>query len=276
MVDNSQMDQMDHNGSDAGNTESRRLLHHYWLFTLNNYTMDQMDHIDQIFRNDCEWFVMQEEIGEETHTPHIQGTLKFKQRKRLTELKKYCKEIHWEPTRCIDKAIEYCSKEKTRKENGKQWIYGITIKKALKPITLWQQWQLDIVKICKTEPDDRTIHWYWERKGNTGKTTLARYLARNHDAIQLEGKKSDILYCAAEHESEIYIYDLERSMETYVSYGSLEKIKNGFYMCSKYKSKPIDRNPPHVFVFANFPPDTTQLSTDRWHIVHIKTDEDLK
>lgn len=98
---------------------------------------------------------------------------------------------------------------------------------------------------------------------------MLRYLIRNHGAVPLEGKKDSILYCAAEFESEIYVYDIERSLETYVSYGAIEKIKNGCYMVAKYESKPIDRNPPHVLIFANFAPNEKMLSADRWHIVHI-------
>ena len=58
-------------------------------------------------------------------------------------------------------------------------------------------------------------------------------------------------------------------MEDYVSYGSIEKIKNGYFMCSKYESKPIVRNSPHVFIFANFEPELDALSLDRWHIVNL-------
>jgi hypothetical protein len=216
--------------------------------------------------HECKWYIFQEETGEQG-TQHLQGTISLKTRERRTALQKWQKEIHWESTRCVSASIAYCSKEKTR--TGKRWTHGIEITEGLKEITLWQKWQFKIEEICKTEPDDRTIHWYWEPIGKTGKTTLARYLTRKYKAIPLEGKKNDVLYCAAQHKSKIYIYDLERTMENYISYGSIEKIKNGYYMCSKYKSEPIDRNPPHVFVFANFPPDKTALSEDRWDIVKI-------
>jgi hypothetical protein len=251
----------------AGNTEKQSLQKDYWCFTYNNYTIEKIEQLVQIFSHECDWYIFQEENGEETGTPHLQGTLKLKKRQRMTALKKWNVKISWKPTKSVSASMTYCTKEKTR--TGRQWVHGIKIPE--KEITLWQKWQFEIEEICKTEPDDRTIHWYWEPIGKTGKTTLARYLTRKYRAIPLEGKKNDVLYCAAQHESEIYIYDLERTMENYISYGSIEKIKNGYYMCSKYKSKPIDRNPPHVFVFANFPPDKTALSEDRWHIVKIQT-----
>ena len=60
--------------------------------------------------------------------------------------------------------------------------------------------------------------------------------------------------------------DIERSMEDYISYGAIEKIKNGYFMCAKYESKPIIRNPPHLLIFANFKPNIDELSLDRWVI----------
>jgi len=164
-----------------------------------------------------------------------------------------------------DDNITYCSKEGKFKTNFK-------IKKPLKKLACEDNmypWQKNIIKIIESEPDDRTIHWYWEPNGCSGKTTFSKYLTRKFDAVPLEGKKNDILYCAAEFESDIYIYDIERSLEEFVSYGAIEKIKNGYYMCAKYESKPIDRNPPHVIIFANFPPDIEKLSKDRWNIVLI-------
>jgi len=125
------------------------------------------------------------------------------------------------------------------------------------------------ILIAETEPDDRTIYWYWCEKGKSGKTTFAKYLSYHYGAIPLEGKKNDILFTAAEYDSNIYIFDLERSMEGHVSYAALEKIKNGFYMVGKYEGKPIIRNSPHVIVFANFAPDEEKLSQDRWKVKHL-------
>jgi len=65
----------------------------------------------------------------------------------------------------------------------------------------------------------------------------------------------------------VYIYDIERSLEDHISYGAIEKIKNGYFMCSKYESKPIIRPCSHVICFANFEPNNMKLSVDRWHVV---------
>ena len=54
-------------------------------------------------------------------------------------------------------------------------------------------WEKEIIEIIKNEPDDRTIYWFWEPTGCTGKTTFAKYLYIKHGAIQL--KKKRMIYC---------------------------------------------------------------------------------
>lgn len=131
-------------------------------------------------------------------------------------------------------------------------------------------WEKDIINIITNKADNRTIHWYWEPVGNIGKSTFSKFLSHFYGAVPLEGKKNDILYCASMFPSNIYIYDIERSLEDHLSYGAIEKIKNGFYMCAKYESKPVIRACPHLICFANFEPNYEKLSADRWHVVRLK------
>ena len=60
--------------------------------------------------------------------------------------------------------------------------------------------------------------------------------------------------------------DFTRDVEEYVSYQAIEAIKNGIFYNTKYESKMITYNSPHVIIFANFFPDITKLSSDRWVI----------
>lgn len=233
-----------------------------WCFTLNNYTVEQKEQLSlQFAKANCK-FVIGEEVGE-GGTPHLQGYIECDRRIRPIETFKTT-QVHWEKCRGDrDSNIKYCTKD------GK-FTSTFPVPRPVKTIEQLRPWQLEIEQIISQEADDRTIHWYWEPAGNFGKTTFCKYLSLKHKAIPLEGKKNDILYCAAEFESDIYIWDLERSMEEFISYGALEKIKNGYFMCSKYESKPIVRNCPHVICFANFPPRLECLSADRWHVVELK------
>lgn len=239
----------------------------YWVFRLSNYTIEDMETLETKFLALNAKYIFGEEICPTTGTPHLQGYAEFEYKVRPIETIGI-KRIHWikrARDATTEDNIRYCSKDGKYKTNFK-------IKQPLKKLACEENlypWQITILEILKSEPDDRTIHWYWDEKGCGGKTTFCKFLTRKFGAIPLEGKKNDVLYCAAEFESNLYLYDIERSLEDFVSYGAIEKIKNGYYMCAKYESKPIDRNPPHVFVFANFPPDEDKLSKDRWNIVKI-------
>lgn len=253
------------NGSERVGNTKRPSPSKHWCFTLNNYKEKHIQSLNSTFGSikDCKYIVGRE-VGEEG-TPHLQGYVYFPTKKRPLSLG-LSKRIHWE--KCKGSQIEnikYCSKEGATFGN----LLPIRPLKVLKEEQLYL-WQKKVVSIIQKEPDDRKIYWFWEPDGNTGKTTFSKYLSHVYGAIPIEGKKNDILFCAAQYEANIYIFDLERSMEEYVSYAAMEKIKNGYFMCSKYESRPINRNPPHVIVFANFAPDESKLSSDRWKIIAMK------
>lgn len=249
-----------------GNTINQSPPAKRWCFTLNNYDEKEYMELKQYFSSNNCIFCIGKEIGL-NETPHLQGYVNFASKIRLSALKKINNRAHWEKCRGNEQDnLTYCSKDGKFETNAK-------IARPLKILKDEQlfDWQKEIVNICKSEPHDRKIYWFWDTEGNKGKTALAKYLCHNLGAVIIEGKKSDILFCAAEHESDIYICDFERSMEEFIPYGALEKIKNGLYMSSKYESKPIIRNSPHLICFANFLPDRTKLSKDRWVIKGIKS-----
>lgn len=246
----------------VGNTKRPPASKH-WCFTLNNYNEQDCILLDKILVAPNKYIVGLE-VGE-NGTPHLQGYIEFATKCRPLEISDIPKAIHWEKCRSPKHAIEYCKKEDNYYTNMKTK----RPLKILEDIQLYK-WQWDIVNMITKIPDDRKIYWYWSKKGNTGKSTFKKYLCAKHDAIPMgSGKKSDILYCAAEYESDLYVFDFERSIEDHVSYGAIENVKDGCYMCPKYESKPVIRNSPHIIVFANFKPDMTQLSDDRWVIRNI-------
>lgn len=240
-----------------------------WCFTFNNYTEMELSEIISKFSSivpvESTYWIIGKEIGEQG-THHLQGYIECKKKFRPTKLKLPNK-IHWE--RCKGERsdnIDYCTKDKNYIKSD-----NVYVEKQLKILerTELYKWQTEILDIVTQEPHDRKIYWYWEAKGGIGKTTFAKYLSAYHGAVPVEGCKNDILYCCATFPSDTYIFDFERSMEDYISWGAIEKIKNGYYMCAKYESKPIVRNPPHVIIFANFPPDLDKLSKDRWVVNKI-------
>jgi len=99
-------------------------------------------------------------------------------------------------------------------------------------------------------------------------------------ALIFDGRKSDILYGASEYvqsldeetafsRDHIFIFDFSRSLENFISYDGLEKIKGGIWYSTKFKSKMCLCNPPRVICFANFPPNEEKMSEDRWNIINV-------
>lgn len=252
-------------GSGVGNTiipRTRIFASKKWCFTAY---IEPNEMIELIGSNGSYFFGV--ELCPTTGRQHLQGFITFKEKCRPCEKIKN-KNIHWEKQKGSDEDNhKYCSKD------GKVF----TNIEKYKPVKTLEEnqlydWEREVIKIIKQDPDDRKIYWFWEPDGNKGKTTFCKYLSIKYKAIPLEGKKNDILFCAASFPSNLYVWDLERSMEDYISYGAIEKIKNGYYMCSKYESKPIIRDCPHVLIFANFKPDKKALSEDRWVIKNLSKD----
>lgn len=142
-------------------------------------------------------------------------------------------------------------------------VYQASRTKPICDITLWK-WQAELEKELKGNPDSRKIIWYYDEYGNTGKSTMARWLVANTDTIVTEGKKADVLY--GYQGERIVIFDLSRSTEEYTPYDTIEKLKNGVYFNTKYESGMRVYDQPHVVVFANFEPDRTKMSADRWDV----------
>lgn len=130
----------------------------------------------------------------------------------------------------------------------------------------WQQELLDILHEPK-EANDRRVHWWWESTGNTGKSTLASYLVRNKSALKAANKTVDTAYMW--NGSPIVLFDFSRSMEDHVNFDLIEQMCSGIVVSTKYQSSMKTYKSPHVVIFANFEPDKTKLSEDRWAIKEI-------
>jgi hypothetical protein len=112
--------------------------------------------------------------------------------------------------------------------------------------------------------------------GNTGKTWMSRYLLATlrENCIRLENSKSDNIKYAYNGER-VVIFDFGRSQADHVNYEVIESVKNGIMFSGKYESCSKTFDIPHVVIFANFEPDLTKLSADRWDVRHF-TEDDLK
>lgn len=237
-----------------------------WCFTLNNYTLEEMETLETLFRSNGN-FIFGKEVGEQG-TPHLQGYVEFDKKVRPIEFVGN-KRISWRKSKGTkEQNITYCSKENNFITN---FILPEKLKDPLANIELYN-WQKDILNIIKTEPDSRKIYWFYDSKGNIGKTSLAKHICiNNKNCIFLGGKAGDIKSAIADMpiKPKICIFGFPRSLENFVSYQALEEVKDGIFFSGKYESSMCLFNPPHVICFANFAPDKDKLSMDRWVIKNL-------
>lgn len=139
----------------------------------------------------------------------------------------------------------------------------------------WQERLLDVVH---ENPNPRKIHWIWEDVGNVGKSWMAKYLMAMENAVLLTpGKKADMAYIFSKNPTKIVIFDLSRTTaptdgkEHYLDgvYSLAEDIKNGMVTSYKYDSANVLTTGSHVIFFANFAPDMTKWSQDRYLITRL-------
>lgn len=255
---------------DGGNTNSPSPIQISpairWCFTLNNYTELETSSIVSIITENCKYAIVGKEVGE-SGTPHLQGYIEFKKKKRPLSVFS-CKRIHWEKSKGDrEDNYNYCSK-------GNDILIAIGVPKPIKIITDLYPYQKRIENLYFTEPDDRKVYWFWETIGNIGKTAFIKYMVVKYGVLFCNGGKytdiMNLVFNCDMDNCKCVIFDLPRANEGKISYSSLESIKNGMVCNTKYETGVKLFNPPHLFIFANFPPDEPELlSNDRWVIEEL-------
>lgn len=255
-----QMTQEDTTEKCRGNTKSR-----HFCFTINNYTQTDIDTVKTFFDK----YTFQEEQGS---TKHLQGVGSFNNARSWNLVKKTLPKAHIEVCRNLKASIEYCSKSDTK--IGQCWSTHIAvIKDPLAGKELYS-WQKSILELIKTEPDDRKIHWFWDSKGNIGKTSFIKHaLLHNKNATYIAGGTKDMLFAISTKLEEnpnintVFI-NIPRCVE-HIGFNGIEQIKDGLIFNSKYESGYKMFNPPHIIIMANVEPDLMRMSEDRWVIKNL-------
>lgn len=238
------------------------------FFTWNNYTKGDIELLlETLGKIEPVKYVFQEETGE-NGTNHLQGVIILKHKMRDTEFKLPSK-IHWEKLKKEDAAVAYCQKAATR--TGQTWKFGFP--KPIQTIEILRPWQQTIYNMTLTEPNDRTINWFWEPTGNVGKSAFVKYMVVRHRALFCFGGKTtdiiNLIFNTNMDECTTIIFDIPRVHEGKVAYTVMEQIKNGLICNTKYETGQKAFNPPHVICMANFEPDLEKLSIDRWNVVKL-------
>lgn len=282
------MEHMEQNGtSEEGNTKTsshatkeKKTYKKYrrWTITINNYQSDDRKEIIKIIGTKTQ-YILAHETGEKG-TPHIQGYIEFKNPRTFSGMQKLFPRAHIEVAKGNKKDnFKYCSKDgdyltNINLETFKQRVINSILKKY-ENIT-WKPWQTKVLNlIAENGEDTRTINWFWEQKGNTGKSFICKYIACKYDVVICEGKKNDIfnqvnIMLEAEKLPKVVILDIPRTNINYINYGAIEQLKNGLLYSGKYEGGVCIFPSPIVIAFANEAPDRRALSEDRWNIIEIE------
>lgn len=102
--------------SDSRNTKDKRIRAFAWLFTLNNYTEEDISHITDPILSEKYEYIFQEEKGQ-VGTKHLQGYIKYKNKVSFSTVKKLLPKAHIETAKNKYAVMNYCRKDNTR--NGK-------------------------------------------------------------------------------------------------------------------------------------------------------------
>ena len=259
----------------GGNTKTPKVRENQltkWVFTLNNYTEDDILEILETCKAFCKKWGFQTEIGEEG-TPHLQGAIWLKKAMRWSEFK-LSKNIHWEKMKSDKGSNDYVQKDESFA--GRRWNSGLEPpEEPLDIITELYPWQQKCLDIYNTKPHPRHIHWFWKKEGGSGKSEFVKYMVHHHGVMFCRGgKASDVINMCFNHnmrKTKLVIWDLPRNTGNAISYQALECIKDGLIANTKYETGALIFNRPHIFIFANSPPmedeDETMMSKDKF-VVH--------
>ena len=261
------------------NKDARETLWKRCLFTLNNYTQDDIKTLTGSNGSEVPTLCFQEE---EEGCKHLQGFMIFAVKKRPVK--------YWTPimghnrtsfrvmSGSVVKNVAYCTDLVKRIPDGYVYTRGCPEPTVLMTRELCYPIQLAIADkyIEKEDPlFGRYLHWYYEETGNWGKSQTATYMIDQMEATEVSGCKKDVT-CGIQKLIEkrgqcppIVIVDIPRDSASYVSYGGLELIKNGKFFSEKYESGMCRFNRPHIICFANTPPAYEKMSLDRWKVWNV-------
>lgn len=268
-------------------------------FTLNNYTPENEAYLSSL---ECRYLVYGREVGA-SGTPHLQGTVVFPHPLRLSAAIKTLPGAHVEVTRNLEASIAYSKKDGNFSEYGAppsqgrrsdlqkavdaaksglslkslraehpevmcrysafiEQVRADNLKPSCPSIEL-RPWQLSLLDVLKSPPDDRSIYLLIDPVGGAGKSTFCRYLYATQDGVELFGSAKSADIACAVSEPKIALFDFSRSLDEFRPWGMVESVKNGVVFSGKYKSGVKLFSSPHVVVFTNSDIEPNKLSIDR-------------
>lgn len=233
-------------------------------------------------------WIFQLEQAPTTGTYHYQGRFSLPTGMRLGEQKsrfpEFGKYMHITPecTGNEEASAFYSMKEDSRK--GGPWHdkdEARYVPKSVRDITL-----NDFQSLCTSKiegQDDRKVLFVIDVAGNTGKSTLVRYLCCRKGALRVPPtmrSAHDMIQFIFGQVTQLdkvhtIVLDIPRShSKTWDSYlAALETLKDGYVYDQRYTAKNKYMEPPKLLVLCNEKPPRHHLSDDRWSFVYMDAGE---
>lgn len=259
-----------------------------FCFTVNNWTSEQYSMLLAYCIKYCHKYIIGKEIGE-SGTPHLQGAIWLRTRDRFSGiLNKVGFHFHIEKMEgSWPQSMRYCKKDGDYVFKDDSYIEPYDGFDLPNHSQLYR-WQHQIVEQLKLPPVERQVNWYWSHLGGVGKSKFIKYLHFHNPNILVcnQAGHKDVMFYVSENLKDpngkpTIIFDLHRDAQNKISYKTIEVLLNGLIFSGKYKSNALIFKNPHLFIFANSPPDDdcTRMSTDRWNIVcldsTVQNDDDI-
>jgi hypothetical protein len=132
-------------------------------------------------------------------------------------------------------------------------------------------WQSELDTRLDGPSDDRSVNFYVDHAGNSGKSWYCGYLLGKRNDVQVlgPGKRDDLAYIV-DVTTKVFLFNIPRGNMEYLNYGLLESLKDRMVMSTKYVPvMKLIRECPHVVVFCNEDPDLNKMSGDRYNITNM-------
>lgn len=180
----------------------------------------------------------------------------------------YRKCADWDPTR-----YPYCSLSPWQQRQFKEFYDQFKIEEEMEMnaeyYDTWipHYWQRKVEQALIMQ-NNRQVLWIYDPVGGRGKSELANYLNYRYGALILTNSSTkDIAF--AYRKQKYVIFDYARATQDNINYEVIEQLKNGRLFSSKYQSQCKVFNSARVLCLANFLPDNTKLSSDRYNVLEI-------
>lgn len=204
--------------------------------------------------------------------PYTWGTMKGKgERNDLREFVEALKSRDLSEAELVDEFANVTAKFPRFVDRAIKSKYEAAVEEV--PFTPRPGWQTQLSEYLDGPADNRKVRWYYDEAGKSGKSTFANGYRGKRSFVVTGGRHADIYYGYA-YEPVVF-FDLARVAEDKVPFEVIENFKNGYFYSTKYEPKRVRFNVPHVVIFANFTPDRSKLSADRWD-VHIINENPLQ